>query len=213
MDWNAPLDGYCERLDASFWAEPVNAVTNAAFLLAALLMWMRAPQRICRVLSANLALIGIGSALFHTFATPWAALTDVLPIASFVFVYIWAANRHYVPLSPLMAAAMTFLAVPYMAVSGWAFSQLPGFTVSAAYWPVAFLIMLYGFFLRNRAPEVAKGLLLGAGILAASLAFRSLDVAFCAMIPVGTHFIWHLLNAIMLGWMIHVLYRHLTRAG
>jgi hypothetical protein len=28
--------GYCERLSGAFWAEPLNAVSNAAFLLAAL---------------------------------------------------------------------------------------------------------------------------------------------------------------------------------
>ena len=30
-----PIDAYCERTSAAYWAEPVNAVTNLAFLLAA----------------------------------------------------------------------------------------------------------------------------------------------------------------------------------
>ena len=38
MDWTASIDGYCERLDPSFWAEPLNAWTNLAFLLAAAVM-------------------------------------------------------------------------------------------------------------------------------------------------------------------------------
>ena len=33
------IDGYCERVDPSYWAEPVNAVTNLAFVLAALIVW------------------------------------------------------------------------------------------------------------------------------------------------------------------------------
>ena len=28
------IDAYCERTDPSYWSEPVNAVTNAAFLIA-----------------------------------------------------------------------------------------------------------------------------------------------------------------------------------
>ena len=32
----ASCGGDCERVDASFWSEPVNALTNAAFILAAL---------------------------------------------------------------------------------------------------------------------------------------------------------------------------------
>ncbi|WP_267895717.1 hypothetical protein [Loktanella sp. Alg231-35] len=27
--------------------------------------------------------------------------------------------------------------------------------------------------------------------------------------PCGSHFIWHILNGIMLGWMIHVCTRHM----
>jgi len=28
-------------------------------------------------------------------------------------------------------------------------------------------------------------------------------------LPMGTHFLWHLLNAAMLGWMIEVYARHI----
>ena len=34
------IDAYCERTDASYWSEPVNAVTNAAFLIGRLFMLM-----------------------------------------------------------------------------------------------------------------------------------------------------------------------------
>ena len=33
--WSESIDLYCERTDPSFWAEPVNALTNIAFLIAA----------------------------------------------------------------------------------------------------------------------------------------------------------------------------------
>jgi hypothetical protein len=35
MAWSTPIDLYCERADPSFWAEPVNALSNCAFLIAA----------------------------------------------------------------------------------------------------------------------------------------------------------------------------------
>ena len=44
----AAVDRYCERVDASFWSEPLNAVSNAAFLVAAglaLLAWVKAGPR------------------------------------------------------------------------------------------------------------------------------------------------------------------------
>jgi len=96
MDWNAQVDGYCERLDPTFWAEPVNAVTNAAFLIAAYVIWRRVRGHglpLAMLLVAILAIIGVGSFLFHTFATRWAGVADVLPILLYILVYIYTANR------------------------------------------------------------------------------------------------------------------------
>ncbi len=50
---------------------------------------------------------------------------------------------------------------------------------------------------------------IGAGLLIVSLTFRTLDGPLCDSLPVGTHFLWHLLNATMLGWMIAVYRSHM----
>ena len=210
MDWTERLDGYCERLGPSFWAEPVNAATNIAFVLAALIMWNRS-EGIGRVLCVILAAIGVGSFLFHTYATMWAMLTDVLPILLFILVYVFAANRDFWGMRAWVAGVGTALFVPYAAATGWVFGALPFFEISAGYWPVALLIAIYGFLLRDRYPATGRGLLIGAGILTLSLTFRSLDMPVCDALPLGTHFMWHVLNGIMLGWMIHVHARHLRR--
>ena len=70
------------------------------------------------------------------------------------------------------------------------------------------LIGLYAFLLRHRAPVTAGGLAFGAALLVVSLTFRSLDDPLCSTIPLGTHFLWHVLNAVMLAHMILVLLRH-----
>ena len=68
-------------------------MTNAAFLIAALWAWQRPDLPVmARVLTVILALIGIGSFLFHTFAQTWASLADVLPILMFILVYIYVAT-------------------------------------------------------------------------------------------------------------------------
>ena len=33
------IDIYCERVDGAFWSEPLNAVSNAFFLVAAFMAW------------------------------------------------------------------------------------------------------------------------------------------------------------------------------
>jgi hypothetical protein len=80
---------------SSYWSEPVNAVTNAAFLIAAA-SWPGgcAGQRLplAWALVAVLTAIGVGSYLWHTHATRWAGLMDVLPILVFILIYIFAAS-------------------------------------------------------------------------------------------------------------------------
>ena len=76
------IDIYCERIDASFWSEPVNAITNGAFLVAAVLLALRlrgSDDRAAWLLTGLVAAIGIGSFLFHTFATGWAAAAGISP--------------------------------------------------------------------------------------------------------------------------------------
>lgn len=205
-----PIDAYCERLDPSFWAEPVNAVTNAGFLVAACVMAMRlrgSDLPLAWTLIVLLALIGIGSFLFHTFARPWAALADVIPIVLFVLVYIYAASRDFLELKPIWSLVAVLAFLPCAAVLIPLLQHVPLLGVSAAYLPVPLMIILYALLLR-RQPELARGLAIGAGLLLLSLTLRSLDLQLCPSFPLGTHFAWHLLNAVMLGWMIEVYRRH-----
>lgn len=154
-----------------------------------------------------LAVIGAGSFLWHTHATGWAGLADVLPILLFILVYIFAATRDYLGASSLVAGIVTVGFFPYAFGFRALFSGvLPG--ANALYASVAVLILVYGLWLVRSA--TGRGLLIGAAILCASIGFRMADDAVCANFPLGTHFMWHILNGIMLGWMILVYCRHLN---
>ena len=94
MELLREIDGYCERLGAGYWAAPINAVTNAAFVIAAIWMWRRSGGvPLARALSVVLLAIGVGSYLFHTHAQVWAAIADVVPIGAFILLYLFAINR------------------------------------------------------------------------------------------------------------------------
>ncbi|AEI93140.1 ceramidase domain-containing protein [Roseobacter litoralis] len=208
MEWTRYVDGYCERMGPEYWAEPINAITNLAFVLAALVMWRRARGvPLARALCVVLGLIGIGSYLFHTHAQVWAAMADVLPIIGFILLYLFAVNRAAFDVSGWPALGLTALFIPYAGMMVPVFSLVPALGGSAAYAPVPLLIFLYAGFLRRRLPEFARGLAIGAGLLVLSLAFRTLDEPVCEAIPMGTHFMWHVLNGVMLGWMIYIYVR------
>ena len=92
MDWGAKIYNYCERGgDPAFWAEPLNAVSNAAFIIAALFAtreFFLRPSGQRGLAEAGLILlvyvIGIGNFLFHTYATRWASIADTAPIGLFM---------------------------------------------------------------------------------------------------------------------------------
>lgn len=215
MEWTRAIDAYCERTGPGYWAEPANALTNAAFLIAAVVMWRRtrgAGLPLATLLVALLAAIGVGSFLFHTHARAWSAIADVVPIGLFILAYLFVANLHFWRLPRWAAALGTLAFIPFAMALTPLFGALPFFFVSAMYWPVAVLILAHAAGLARRAPATARGLALGGAILLASLVFRSLDTTLCAAIPLGTHFLWHVLNGLMLGWMIEVYRRHMLAA-
>lgn len=209
MELTDYIDGYCERLAPGLWAEPINAVTNLAFMIVAVIMWYRCfGMPLARALCAVLFAIGVGSLLFHTFATRWAAIADVTPILMFVLLYIFAVNRYVWNLTLWPALGLTALFFPFAFLTHPLWVQVPVLKVSAGYLPIPALIFIYAILIRWRAPETSNGLFIGWAILMASLLARSLDLRLCDDIPLGTHYIWHVLNAIMLGWMIEVYRRH-----
>ncbi|SFE01487.1 ceramidase domain-containing protein [Roseivivax sediminis] len=214
MDWTTAVDGYCERLGPGLWSEPVNAVTNLAFMFAALWVWPKtAGLPKARALAAVLVLIGIGSGLFHTVAQAWAGMADVLPILGFIVLYIYAAHREFWGQGRFAAGVCTLVSVPAMMALAEVLPFRDVLGGSAAYVPVPLLIFAHAALLARRAPETARGLALGAGLLCVSIAFRTLDAPLCGALPVGTHFLWHILNAAMLAWMILVLRAHVLASG
>jgi hypothetical protein len=204
MDWSAPVSQYCERTDASFWAEPLNAATNAAFLIAAaaaFLMWRRAGGRDRPTLALILVVVavGLGSFTFHTVATRGAALADTIPIAIFIYGYLLLALRRFLALPP---AGAVVIVVAYGAIA----QTLPlmvspgAFNGSAGYLP-ALVAMIAVALATSDAPR--RGLALAAAIFTLSLTLRTIDRAACPEFPLGTHFVWHLLNAGVLYLLLH----------
>lgn len=198
MDWFRPIDIYCERTDPGFWAEPLNAASNAAFLLAALAAAMPAsrhpPDRPVLALAGLVAIIGIGSFLFHTFANYWSLLADVIPIAIFIHAFLFLALRRFFDLGMLPAAVLVAL---FFVLSQALGSVVPRdfLNGSGGYLPAWGALVLVGAILVGTGRGAGRWVLAAAGVFTASLAFRSLDMTLCEALPVGVHYMWHMLNA------------------
>lgn len=158
MGWLTPVDAYCERTGPEYWSEPINALTNLAFLIAAVIIWPRLSgpgMAMGRALAAVLFVIGIGSWLFHTHANRLTGVMDVLPILGFILLYVFAATRDYFGARPWVAGLVTAGFIPYAAATVPLFAQVPGLGSSASYAPVPLLILVYAVMLRRRLPPAA----------------------------------------------------------
>lgn len=202
--WFEPIRAYCERTDAAFWAEPLNALSNGAFLIAAGAAFMREREGPTRDpaalgLAGLMAVVGIGSFLFHTFANRWSLLADVLPIGVFVDAYFLLAMRRFFGLPVLAAIVATLLFAGFNLGLAPALDALTGRSVvestngSIAYVPAALALFGVGTGLRVRGDSRPAHRAAGSSILTVgalfllSLTLRTVDVALCSSLPVGTH--------------------------
>jgi hypothetical protein len=212
MNWQEPVIDYCERLDGRLWSEPLNALSNGAFLIAAaaafaLLRQRRETDAPALALVAVTGAVGIGSFVFHTVATRGAMLLDVIPIAVFIYGYFLLALRRFFGLGALAAAGITIL---FGAASYLVESNVHGWNGSVGYLPALAALATFAALLAlgiappsESAPrgQTALGLAAAAAIFLVSLSFRTIDREICQTVPTGSHFLWHLLNACVL-WLL-----------
>jgi hypothetical protein len=199
------VDNYCERTDGSFWSEPLNAISNLSFLIAAVAAWLfvrRTSRRLGQpagelyALPVMILLIFLGSSAFHTTATRWGLAADSGTIGIYMvyFIALWPKLYWELPWRRAWLGAPIFLAFTALVslVPG-----LPGMYLSA----VVGLLVLAGFLLfsqhADRRPHW-RWYLAAALVFAVSLTARTLDEPLCGAMPIGTHYIWHTLNGIVL---------------
>jgi hypothetical protein len=191
------IDVYCERVGPGLLAEPVNALTNAAFFVAAWLLWRegRRANLLTAPIVALLALvvtIGIGSSLFHTFAATWARVLDELPILLFQLLFVWLYARRIIGLQPSVAGSILIV---FLAAALYA-RQFPHLlNGSLVYAPAVALVCALGAYHYATRKPARAALIAAAAVLAAAVGLRTLDAAICERFALGTHFLWHLLVA------------------
>jgi hypothetical protein len=193
------MDAYCERTAPGLLNEPLNAITNSSFLIAAWFAWFLA-HRLRRRLSAGVLTliwlsvsVGIGSALWHTYATAGTLILDIIPILIFLIWFFWLYMRSVagMPTPLVLAAIVAFLVTTVLA-------QRFGDVLHGAlyYTPALILLLVLGVFHARERTAARYSLLAAAGVYALALVFRTIDLEVCPSFPIGTHFLWHSLNGL-----------------
>lgn len=202
------LDFYCERTGPEFWSEPLNALTNISFILAGVFV-MRQCFRY-KLWDAHMVLlcvlvlcIGVGSFLFHTFATRWAAIADVVPILLFQLVFLYAYSRTYIDWGRIRSIILPIGFV----VASFLIGLLPSEWSNGSLSYGASVLFLFGVLIYHSInhKKGKKFLAAAACVFPISLTLRTIDEWICEYFPIGTHFLWHLLNGLVLFLLIQVV--------
>jgi hypothetical protein len=235
----ATIFDYCERgLSAAYWAEPLNAITNGGFILAAfagaaMIAKQPAEERSLWPIffTLNFIAIGSGSFLFHTVPNASTAAADTGPIGIFMLTYLVYALRRFAGASWLFIAGAisAFIAAMAMAFKmhcweghiGFWLDMPPGaqgkcLNGSLGYGPALIALWLIAVWLAVKRHAAAPFIFAAAATFLVSLTFRSLDQTLCADWVIlghrmGTHFIWHLLNSLTLFLLLAAAIRNVRR--
>lgn len=206
MDFHHPIDIYCERTSAVFWAEPLNAISNLSFILAGaalLILYRHHDHGVQRIPFETAALIfmvfviGVGSFLFHTFANTWSMMMDVGPILVYQLFLLGFYARRVMGLNRYRTG---MILLGFIVLGQTMKSIFPEETLNGSlmYAPAFLFLLGYGLFHAATHQKERFLLLAAAGVFLVSLTFRSVDMTVCPALPVGVHYMWHLLNGVLL---------------
>lgn len=201
--WLEPMNIYCERTSAAFWSEPVNALTNFVFILVGihilyLLKKNNIVSKYLRFLAVNTIAIGVGSFLFHTYANFLTMWMDVLPITFLICLTFFYVSKFIFKLS--WTLSVTFVVAFFILGIALNFINPPILNGSLVYTHALAGLILISYFSRKNQPQISYYFTIASGIFFVSLCFRSIDIANCLVLPLGTHFLWHCLNGVTI-WL------------
>ena len=195
------IDIYCERTGPEFWSEPVNALTNIAFILSSFFLSVYLIKK--RSIKSDLVnwvfiilifLIGLGSWSFHTLANSFSLFSDIVPIGIFIILYTWFTFQRLVYINWFFP----YIAVASIIITSILLSFVPLYG-SQSYLGALLFLFLVGVYCKIFTNlKFSSSLILASFILFLSIIFRTIDMHICGYFLFGSHFIWHILNSILL---------------
>lgn len=189
---------YCERVGYGPFDEPLNAISNLAFVIAAVLAakHIRAfPDTPCgaKWLPWILGAVAVGSTLYHTLRSPVTFVVDLLPLITFVLAGIFLVLRRFMAkLSEAVVVATAFIGLQIVVLIIAPNDFLNDSTPHVLTFVFILLLMVpiarrYYSLLWQVVPIVA--------FYALGIVFRTIDMVLCQWLPFGTHFLWHIAGA------------------
>lgn len=200
------LDHYCERIAVGLWGEPLNVLSNIGFFIAAYYCWRTyqkeqqetaGHKRDIETLLLLMLAIGVGSSLWHLFATQTTLWADRIPILLFMNIYLLSCLFRGLRCSKVCGIG---LFMGYHILNATVLLSLPIelFNRSLFYLPTWAFLGLLCIAVWRQGIDSKRYYLLTWILFSLAILFRSMDMVACDVMPIGTHFVWHILVSLTL---------------
>jgi hypothetical protein len=130
----------------------------------------------------------------------------VAPILLFQLAFLWLYGRQ---VAKLHAAPLIALLIAYVGLGLWMRQYREWLNGGMMYLPALVLAWTIGLHYYSIGRRERSLLLASAAVFCVALTCRSIDLIVCRQLPIGTHFLWHVLN----GIVVYLAMRALVVAG
>jgi hypothetical protein len=212
--------GICERSGMGIWDEPLNVISSVAFMLVAVSIYRHYHRHEdlqekwiwdVHALTFLTFMIGVNSIIFHMIPNPTTELLDTVTIVLFIMLYFWSVLFR-IGRTSFFSALICFVA--FVGFSHILVHQFPrAMNDSIGYLSSMIALIMIAVHLHLRARPSSSHFMLAALIGVISLFCRVIDREICDEISIGSHFMWHILNAMLLYILLKQLVRNVNRVA
>lgn len=214
----------CEAIHSKefLFSEPLNVLTSLLFVVTAFFL-QRFFQKThaqhrhiphyfdldIRILIGMVYVIGFSSSLLHSIPNAVTEFFDVISIALFIIVFFFSVMLRILRcrMRNIILAFIAFLFFTFSSIT-YLHSYMNGAT---SYISTMAALTMVAFYLYGRGHPSAKHFLAAGQIGIVALYLRSIDSKFCDFMPIGTHWIWHTMNAVLIAIIMRELIKRSTK--
>jgi hypothetical protein len=210
--------GVCERTGLGIIAEPMNVLSSFMFMIVAVSIYRYYHKHEdlehkwiwdIHALTFITFMIGVCSTVFHANPTPVTEMFDESSIVLFIVLYFWSVLFR-IGRCTMFQAGICFVA--FVGFSHMLVSQFPhAMNDSIGYLSSMIALIMIAVYLHLKARPSSQHFLIAALVGVVSLFCRAIDRDICPEFPLGTHFLWHVLNATLLYILLKQIIRNVNR--
>jgi len=190
---------YCERISTPYFFEPLNTVSNLAFIMAAyysfsLIKRSNTHDPSIKLLPYVITAIGLGSMSFHSFRSEFTNYLDIIPILIFMLLSVYTILQK--TFRNVSTVKMLFILFGIVQIASYYLFRYYIYGIVPYVITLTLLIILGIRLYKQHGSRMVRLFVPPLLSFFVALVFRNMEFGICSSIQTGTHFLWHIFAAL-----------------